>query len=1131
MSNTSQPSDVSQAIQEPAPTQAPSVPASTTAKEPARLLVRRLARLDWALVVGVLLLAGLLGFCAAHFSRLWMHLAVGRLLAEGQYQFGVDPFAWGTEGLYWVNGSWLADLLFYAIYSLADGTGLIVFKSFLVVLLALVLLRVRRSGESWWAAAFCTGLALVAMSSRFQVDPFLFSLVLLGVTTGLLFHESERPRRLWLLPPLFALWANLDSWFLLGPLTVALVLFGQWLQQIGPRGEEARPDRRRLRTLALILPVGLLACLVNPHLHRVFVLPMELADLVLRTGAWPPSGMLAAGAGLREIIRLDPHFQPPLWMSPLSSEYWSYTARGLNVAGLAYFPLLLLGLVSFALTTQMTLTAQMTGKDRVTAYPWPRLLLWSFFALLSIAQARLIPLFAVVAGPLTALNLQDFRRQALVVPRLGRPWRLWSLGGRVGTLLGLLTLAVLTWPGWLHPPQHFQAHRVAWQLQPDPLLREAAEYLSRWQGESKLGPGFNYNPDIANYCAWFGPQAKPYYDGRFDLFVDRAKDIGQLRQAVRELVTAGPDGLPLDPSQLGELLRKRGLDHLILTDYSRDLLVYRAASQLLWQGQQRWPMLHADGRTVVFGCPDPAVPEQARRFEKIAEAPAALAFGPRQPLPPLPDSSRPFVAEPDFWRDLLVGPPPPSGEIDRAKFWSEYFDTLARRKLPLREAVLKYGVDQSIKARVSLAGTLAPTIGPLAGVAAVAGIPPGSEPRLDLQDIGPAAAPLLAMQAARRATFANPTNADAYFQLLGAIERLWTKQESHWAQRSPHDPSGIRAELRRLQWTAAAKAVLRLDPDRKDLRNYQLHLRLGAMYHQDLHYLDVALKHYEKALAILHQYTPPAAEAKTLQKERKGLEAVVKRLSDDLERRKEWLEVRALDRGLQEKVALALLAPYDPAGSGKGGDSRGAGLALQALQFLQSADPAHMTLKETQFNLYWQQKILLNLGEVKQIHDWLEDPATKKHAGLRYAEGKLYLSATVGDYRQFDKFMQEAAGPLPKIYQQERAKDLVNTLFRPTLLGQLALDPRLPTIPLLRPAEFLTWQGWLGGHQMQLATWRAFLANHYFVRGLMALEDGDTALALHWLRQARDLLPADEQVPDRGILERYLSLLEQQQKE
>src|SRR5438445_707232 len=81
------------------------------------------------------------------------------------------------------------------------------------------------------------------------------------------------------------------------------------------------------------------------------------------------------------------------WLSPLSELWRNRSDLGYNIAGFMYFPLLLLGLVSFVVPAVRS----------ARVFPWPRFLIWLFFAFLSLVHARLIPYFAVIAGPLTVL--------------------------------------------------------------------------------------------------------------------------------------------------------------------------------------------------------------------------------------------------------------------------------------------------------------------------------------------------------------------------------------------------------------------------------------------------------------------------------------------------------------------------------------------------------------------------------------------------------------------------------------------------------------------------------------------------------------------------------------------------------
>src|SRR5437667_5707733 len=71
----------------------------------------------------VLLFAFFVASTAVRNSDAWRHLAAGRLLAQGHYQFGVDPFTYTSAGEYWVNHAWLFDLRSYAAYQTWGGAA------------------------------------------------------------------------------------------------------------------------------------------------------------------------------------------------------------------------------------------------------------------------------------------------------------------------------------------------------------------------------------------------------------------------------------------------------------------------------------------------------------------------------------------------------------------------------------------------------------------------------------------------------------------------------------------------------------------------------------------------------------------------------------------------------------------------------------------------------------------------------------------------------------------------------------------------------------------------------------------------------------------------------------------------
>src|SRR5262245_18851328 len=283
-------------------------PAPRPAVAPERLL-RRLARLDLFLLVLLLLLAfGTASFPARN-TDLLLHMATGRALLRGDYTFGTDPFAHNTEGVYWVNHGWLADLGAYAAWSVAGIPGLIVLKALLVTATALVMVRLGQPSRMMWVPVLCATPAILRLSTRVLLQSICISYLFLALTVyflqrggGWLNGGEPAPttpvtwRRYWPLLPLFVLWVNLDEWFFLGPLTVALYLVGQWIQASTEVREVTRRPRRagEVGSLGIVLVLGLLACCVNPHHVRVFTeLPVLLglspaaaamrSDPVLRT--------------------------------------------------------------------------------------------------------------------------------------------------------------------------------------------------------------------------------------------------------------------------------------------------------------------------------------------------------------------------------------------------------------------------------------------------------------------------------------------------------------------------------------------------------------------------------------------------------------------------------------------------------------------------------------------------------------------------------------------------------------------------------------------------------------------------------------------------------------------------------
>src|SRR6516165_3428002 len=163
----------------------------------AQRLTKEVSLIDRALRAVVILLAFLLASFVARNSDYWLHLAAGRFLVDGQYSFGVDPFAYTTEHSYWVNHSWLFDLVLYGVTMLTSGpTGAggivaVVLKALAMAGLAALLLAIRRPGQSYFASAVCVGLAMLVMAPAMTLQPICVSLFCLGLTLYFLAKDGK----------------------------------------------------------------------------------------------------------------------------------------------------------------------------------------------------------------------------------------------------------------------------------------------------------------------------------------------------------------------------------------------------------------------------------------------------------------------------------------------------------------------------------------------------------------------------------------------------------------------------------------------------------------------------------------------------------------------------------------------------------------------------------------------------------------------------------------------------------------------------------------------------------------------------------------------------------------------------
>jgi hypothetical protein len=858
-------------------------------------------------------LAFLLASFPARNSDLWIHLAQGRVLSQGNFSPLSDA---GFRGSLQTSHNWLYDLLSYLLYSCLGGPGLVFTKALLTVGAALIMFRLCKLERGWVLPTVCTSLAVLTMSNRLLLHPTTVSYFLLALTLWLLrsrpgiVNHSTRFRwaSSWQLVLLFILWANLDSWFVVGLATVALAWLGQVLDEILSTVQKhtaKRPDSGIARSLltasigfVLLCGAGLVnpSFFLHPQLYLSSLIPAELRRLALPGST---TGQLT---------------------SPFQRTY--FEQFGLSPAALAYFPLLFLGALSFVFILVMSIRQK-------EGFRWSsrNFLPWLGLALLSGLQVRAVPFFAVFAGPVLCWNLQDFfNRQAKSGRRQTVAFDLGLFAGRAGTVALILVLLFCAWPGWLQTPP-FEPRRLT--IDQSVSLQAGAQATRRWHQEMKLGAGargLHVSKDSLNAFAWFCPE-------------DEGVLLDQL--------AADPKG----PDEMAERMRLAKINHVILYDANPERF-FAGLDQLISDPEQ-WPLLFVEGNLAVFGWRDPASPESKDSFRLWQWNLDQLALRPT----PEKRASRPTENRPpesrNWWEAFWKTVPSRSIDRDEATFYLFYAEAL-RQSANYRH-LMAWRESQSSALLGAAAGWSGPAgmldaymrltaFQPLAPDSVTKSLPISDrliyaiQERFAFQrDDSPISLHYLAIRSARRSLAVNPDDAKAYSVMGESYLRLLKNtHERSWCKHLPE-----LTQLRQAQASAALNQALALDPTLS-----QAHLNLASLYTEMSRlgegnggFLDLALAHLRAYQALLVKNGPSrGVDAAQFREQQKRLSEELDRRSKEVEQRINEFTVdsprlRVLDRailafrkGLAGK-ALNLLLESDIAAFG----SRGMALELELL--------------------------------------------------------------------------------------------------------------------------------------------------------------------------------------------------------
>jgi GNAT superfamily N-acetyltransferase len=156
---------------------------------------------------------------------IWWHLRTGQWIVAHGAVPTTDPFSRFGLGRPWVAYSWLFELLVYGLYRGLGLGGILLYRVVLTLAVALSVHRLVAKREPRFAVALgLVGAALLALLPLMNERPWLFTILFSALTLDVVLdlRAGRSTRAAWLLPPLFALWANLHIQFVYGLFLLAL---------------------------------------------------------------------------------------------------------------------------------------------------------------------------------------------------------------------------------------------------------------------------------------------------------------------------------------------------------------------------------------------------------------------------------------------------------------------------------------------------------------------------------------------------------------------------------------------------------------------------------------------------------------------------------------------------------------------------------------------------------------------------------------------------------------------------------------------------------------------------------------------------------------------------------------------
>lgn len=389
----------------------------------------------------------------------WWHIRSGEYILQNGFIY-TDPFSYTMRGQPWIDHSWGAQVILYAIWQLGGYLGLTVYMAGLAT--AGMYFVYRMCSGSAYLRAFALVIGAAAAAVFWSPRPQMLSFFLSAVVLYLLhLYKREHRDRLWLIPVIMGIWGNLHAGFSIGFIFLFGYIAGETLGNLfNPRSEAVIPWRG-VRKIVLVTVVSVAALVVNPYGLQMLLVPFQTVSI----------------GALQNFIQE--------WNSPNFHERqtWPFIALLLAVLG-----------------------ASGASRRRLD---WTDFVLVSGTAFMGLLAGRNIAVFAVAATPVLTRHLDSLlQERGWVIQPLKTTTRRMARINLLLVALALVAAAVKT--------VLVLDDETVQPVLEDTLPVQAAAYMRQEQPPQPIFNSYNWG----GYLMYVLPEYPVFVDGRTDLYGD-----------------------------------------------------------------------------------------------------------------------------------------------------------------------------------------------------------------------------------------------------------------------------------------------------------------------------------------------------------------------------------------------------------------------------------------------------------------------------------------------------------------------------------------------------------------------------------------------------------------------------------